>query len=71
MDPTAGEMKLFYSSANGDRWYLSKAIDSGARFVRHEPNRSSGGLVSTTSVEDFLARDGQGPQHDELRRLLA
>jgi hypothetical protein len=67
---TKSETTLLYSSSNGDRWFLVQDSDSGRKIVRHEPNRSSGGLPTDTDVEEFLSRDGQGPQHDALRRLL-
>jgi hypothetical protein len=67
---TECEPKLLYSSSNGDRWFLLGDNDSGRKIVRHQPNRSSGGFLTDTDVEDFLSRDGQGPQHDALRRFL-
>jgi transcriptional regulator with XRE-family HTH domain len=66
----ASQMTLFYSSSNGDRWLLGREASSGRNFVRHEPNPSSGGRVSNVDVDEFLSRDGQGPQHQALRRLL-
>jgi hypothetical protein len=67
---TLGEKTLLYASANGDRWFYLRSGNAGGTRVRHEPNCSSGGLPTETDVEDFLSRDGQGPQHDALRRLL-
>jgi hypothetical protein len=64
------QTKPFYSSSNGDRWLLVPDPTSGQRLVRHEPNRSSGGAVTDIDIEDFLSRDGQGPQHTALRTLL-
>ncbi|QBR04019.1 hypothetical protein E1956_43270 (plasmid) [Paraburkholderia pallida] len=60
----------FYQSSNGDRWSLVRDLDSGRVFVRHEPNRSSGGQTSETAVGDFLVRDAHGPEHAELLRLI-
>jgi hypothetical protein len=57
----------FYRSSNGDRWRL---IREGMR-VRHEPNLSSGGQVTETSVDEFLERSGASPQAEALRELLA
>lgn len=68
--PNQGGLALFYSSSNGDRWFLGEDAPSGQKFVQHEPNLSSGGVVSVTKVADVLPGDGQGPQHEALRRLL-
>jgi hypothetical protein len=38
--------------------------------VRHEPNRSSGGQITETDVDEFLSVDGPGPEYAALRRLL-
>ena len=60
-----------YRSANGDRWLLIRDPASGRRFVRHEPNASSGGRITETDVDVFLRVDGPGPEYAALRRLLA
>jgi hypothetical protein len=65
------EPQLIYASSNGDRWLLVHDPDSSQLVVRHEPNPSSGGRTSSVSVAEFVARDGQGPQHDALRQVLA
>jgi hypothetical protein len=62
------EMKLLYSSSNGDRWFLVQR--DGRSLVRHEPNLPSGGAPSETDAEEFLRRDGRGPEHEELRRHI-
>jgi hypothetical protein len=59
-----------YRSANGDRWRLIRDDASGRVFVRHEANLSSGGHVTDTDVDDFLAVAGPGPEYAALRRLL-
>jgi hypothetical protein len=59
-----------YRSANGDRWRLITGSVSGRRFVRHEANPASGGQITETPVEDFLAVDAPGPEYEALRRLL-
>jgi hypothetical protein len=59
-----------YRSSNGDRWRLISDRETGRRLVRHEPNPASGGQVTETTVEDFLAVDGAGPEYDALRRML-
>ena len=50
-----------YRSSNGDRWRLITDPVSGRRVVRHEPNTASGGQITETPVEDFLAVNGPGP----------
>jgi hypothetical protein len=65
-----GKMRLLYSSPNGDRWFLYRQTETGTLFVRHEPAPSSGGLASDTEVDGFLARNGHGPEYQELRRVL-
>jgi hypothetical protein len=57
-----------YRSANGDRWSLIR--DDSKVLVLHEPNAASGGRPSRLEVGDFLVRDGHGPQHAELLRLI-
>jgi hypothetical protein len=59
-----------YRSANGDRWLLMTDTGSGRTFVRHEANRSSGGRVTDTDVEDFLDIGGSGPEFSALRNLI-
>jgi hypothetical protein len=59
-----------YTSQNGDRWRLIRDAASGRIFVRHEPNRTSGGRLSDTDVDEFLSRDGSGPEYTALRNLL-
>ena len=61
----------FYRSSNGDRWQLLRDTASGLQVVRHEPNLASGGHVTETSVEEFLARTGTSPENAALRALLA
>jgi hypothetical protein len=64
------EMRELYSSPNGDRWYLGHDTDLGQVFVRHEPNLPSGGTVADLDVGVFLCRNRQGPEHQELVRLI-
>ncbi len=58
-----------YRSSNGDRWDLVQERGSDRGYVRHQPNRASGGQSSLTDVREFLA-EGHGPQHEALLRLL-
>lgn len=57
-----------YASPNGDRWSLGR--EAGRIFVLHEANEASGGTVTEIELEDFLARDAGGPEHQELARLI-
>ena len=60
-----------YISANGDRWLLAVEPDSGRVFVRHEPNLPSGGRVADIEIGAFLIAAGNGPEKQELLRLIA
>jgi hypothetical protein len=66
----AVEMRELYSSPNGNRWYLARDVDSARVFIRHEPNLPSGGTTADLDVGAFLRRGGQGPEHQELVRLI-
>ncbi len=59
--------KLF-ESPSGDRWYLIRD-PSGAVFIRHEANVSSGGHIEHEEIAAFLSR-GAGPEQQELLRLI-
>ena len=59
-----------YRSPNGDRWSLVSETDSDHVFVRHHPNPSSGGEAGDLDVGDFLIRGGNGPEKQELMRLI-
>src|SRR3982751_1972352 len=58
-----------YRSSNGDCWYLVREPEAERMFVRHQPNRASGGSSSLICVEDFLA-EGHGPQQEALLRVM-
>jgi hypothetical protein len=64
------QKRELYSSANGDRWYLVRNFESGRVLVRHEPNLSSGGQTADIEIGAFLSRGGQGPEKQELLRLI-
>jgi hypothetical protein len=64
--PRAG----IYRSANGDRWLLACDPDTARVFVRHEPNLPSGGQVADIEIGDFLITAGNGPEKQELLRLI-
>jgi hypothetical protein len=59
-----------YRSANGDRWSLARDADSGRVFVRHEPNLPSGGQAADIEIGAFLIAAGNGPEKQELLRLI-
>lgn len=65
------QTRLLYSSASGDRWYLARSAGSSHVFVRHEPNRQSGGRQTDIEIGQFLMSGGNGPEHQELLRLIA
>ncbi len=59
-----------YRSANGDRWSLARDPHTGRVFVRHEPNLPSGGQVVDIEIGAFLIAAGNGPEKQELLRLI-
>jgi hypothetical protein len=63
-------IKEIYRSANGDRWLLALDSDSDRVFVRHEPNLPSGGQVADIEIGAFLIAAGNGPEKQELLRLI-
>jgi hypothetical protein len=50
------------------RWYLVR--DSAGVAVVHVANQASGGNVERMEVGDFLCRDGNGPERQEMVRLI-
>jgi hypothetical protein len=64
------QRRELYSSVNGDRWFLVRESGTGRVYVRHEPNRLSGGRTSEIEIGEFLARRGSGPEHQELLRPI-
>jgi hypothetical protein len=64
------QTRELYYSANGDRWYLAYDSAVGRVFVRHEPNPASGGKCSDIDIGAFLSRGGEGPEKQELLRLI-
>jgi hypothetical protein len=63
-------IKEIYRSANGDRWLLALDSDGDRVFVRHEPNLPSGGQVADIEIGAFLIAAGNGPEKQELLRLI-
>jgi hypothetical protein len=64
------QTRELYRSTNGDRWYLVRDSESGRALVRHEPNLPSGGQIADIEIGTFLSRGGQGPEKQELLRLI-
>ncbi|MGU3661822.1 hypothetical protein [Methylobacterium fujisawaense] len=62
--------RLIYASPNGDHWYLLFDPTTGHSFVRHTGNMASGGYVTDFSLAAFLASGRNGPEHQELWRLI-
>ena len=60
---------LLYRSSNGDEWHFVRDDQSGREYVLHSANLASGGTVTRLEVEAFLTL-GNGPEQQELRRLL-
>ena len=61
--------RLLYTSTNGDRWFLVRS-ETGHALIRHYANQPSGGNVQELEVGEFLTRDPNGPEHQELLRLI-
>lgn len=65
----AGGEHVFHVTSNGDVWSLVRAEGTDTINVKHQPNALSGGNLSLTTLQNFLA--GQyGPQHDALIQLI-
>jgi hypothetical protein len=64
------DARVLYASSNGDRWLLVREHGAGRVFVRHEPNRASGGRAAMLEIGDFLSRGGHGPEHQALLHLI-
>jgi hypothetical protein len=67
----AVQARQLYRSSNGDRWSLAQRPGDARVYVRHEANLSSGGEKRDIEVGDFLTRGGNGPEKQELIRLIA
>jgi hypothetical protein len=66
----AVETRELYRSSNGDRWLLARDPATGEVFIRHEPNRSSGGQPSHIEIAAFLSRGPRNPEHLALLQLI-
>jgi hypothetical protein len=65
----AGCEHVFYASSNGDVWFLVRAEGTDTINVKHQPNPSSGGKVSLTTLQNFLAAHHR-PQLIQLIRTM-
>jgi transglutaminase-like putative cysteine protease len=63
--------ETIYTSPNGDCWQLIQDTVTSRAFVRHKANQSSGGHQTDLSVDEFMRRDGSGPEHVALRHLIS
>ena len=63
--------RLIYASSNGDQWHLLFDPTTAHSFVRHTGNIASGGHVTDFSLPTFLASGCNGPEHQELWRLVS
>lgn len=64
------DTRELYLSPNGDRWLLVREVASGRVFIRHEPNKASGGRAAEIGIGEFLIEGRQNPEHVELLRLI-
>jgi hypothetical protein len=64
------ETRTLYRSPNGDQWHLVREAETGRVLVRHKANASSGGRVTEIDIGTFLGPGAQGPEHQELLRLI-
>jgi hypothetical protein len=64
------DTRELYLSPNGDKWLLVREVSSGRVFIRHEPNKPSGGRAADIEIGEFLIEGRRGPEHVELLRLI-
>jgi len=62
--------RLIHASSNGDCWHLLFDPSTGHSYVRHTGNVASGGHVTDIGLAAFLASGRDGPEHQELWRLI-
>lgn len=62
--------RLIHASPNGDCWHLLLDPTTGHSFVPHTGNIALGGHVTDCSLATFLASGRNGPEHQELWRLI-
>lgn len=64
-------MLQFSLSSNGDQWYLARGNGPDKTMVVHEANHSSGGAVTSISIEDFLGANPEAPEQQDFVTLVA
>ena len=62
--------EIYRSAPTGDRWLLTRDTETGRVLIRHEPNLPSGGQPSDIEIGAFLIAAGNGPEKQELLRLI-
>ena len=62
--------RMFYTSENGDRWFLHSGEDDIVS-VLHLPNAPSGGQGVTYELGAFLIEERHTPQNQALRALIS
>lgn len=62
--------RMFYTSENGDRWFLRSGEDDIVS-VLHMPNSPSGGQGVTYELGAFLIEERHSPQNQALRALIS
>lgn len=62
--------RVFYTSPNGDTWSFERDGRTETIRIKHQPNVSSGGQLSVTTLQNFLAGPHYGQQHDALIQLI-
>jgi len=62
-------MRQIYKSPNGDSWLLVRD-DHEQVVIEHRPSAASGGRISRQSLGKFLSDNGNGPERQELLRLI-
>lgn len=60
----------FYTSENGDSWFLHSSEDDIVS-VLHLPNAPSGGQGVTYELGAFLIEERHSPQNQALRALIS
>ena len=64
------DTRKLYESSSGDSWHLIRDNNTGDIFVRHFANKASGGSVRDVGLGVFLTLGRDGPEHQEVWRLI-
>jgi len=59
----------FYTSSNGDTWFLGRDPVTHMDFVRHKANIPSGGHVTDIAIDAFLSGQ-RNAEHEALSGLI-